>query len=392
MWSRERSNRIPRCPGLVGAVMSDQLVLPFARTAITDLPGAAQRIREDGAHGQLVAPDALPSASRFIEWVAEMSAEHAVEAWAAIAADWARAAARGSMSPQTAAKYTQTCEQFIRHCALNGHTTLDDAAADVAEWIYSPVHSRDGGIIDASEGTLRLRRSAVQKLYEQARLLGLTEAAPTLDLPVPQGRKQSDWRPASDAEIERFRAVADTRAGTNGAVAFAVSLCGATTGEIGHLSIAEIDLDTRTLQLAGTSRTSARVVCIHDEWAYNVIANRAASLAPLPTMSTGAWARETLLIQTIRVGPGARQSSISQSIGEIIRMGRGGQSHPNTSGRLTPLSISAWAARKVFDRDGDIVETARFMGVQSLDLATQIVRFDWTTRTSPRADTGPGLF
>ncbi len=211
----ERSNRIPRCPGFVGAVMNDQLVLPFARTAITGLLSTAQRIREDAAHGQLVAPNVLPRASQIIEWVAEMSTQSAVEAWAAIATDWARAAARGGMSAQTAAKYTQTCEQFIRHGALNGHTTLDEAAADVAEWIFSPIRSRDGGIVDASEGTLRLRRSAVQKLYEQARLLGLTEAAPTLDLPVPQGRKQSDWRPASDAEIERFRAVADTRAGTN---------------------------------------------------------------------------------------------------------------------------------------------------------------------------------
>lgn len=331
----------------------------------------------------------LPQPGVIIRWLAEMPAISSVEAWAAVVSIWATEAVNGSMSEQTADKYAKATERFIRHAALKGHTTLDDAAADAEEWVCSAVRTPNGDITDAADGTMRLRRSAIRRLYDQARQLGMTDAVPAVDLFVSQGTKSDEWLPASDNAIDRLRAVADMQRGNRSTCVFALALCGASTAEIGQVTIADLDLANRSLHLPGTARTTPRTVYIHDNWALSVIAEQVGTHEPLPGIAMALWAQSTPLIRCSRTGAAAVQSSISQSLGELIRTTS--SRHPATvsARNLTPSSIAAWAAVKVFEATQDIAEVARFMGYSSLDLAAQTVRMEWRSATAPAHGNGP---
>lgn len=370
--------------------MSAPLIFPFPIAAPTDLSTLAIKAKQViDWHGTLFeAP--FPHPGVIVSWLSDMDAISSVEAWAAVVSIWANEAVNGSMSEQTADKYAKATERFIRHAALNGHTTLDDAAADVEEWVYSAVRTPSGGITDAADGTMRLRRSAIRRLYDQARQLGMTNAAPAVDLFVSQGKKSDDWLPASDTDIERLRAVADMQRGTRGACVFALALCGASTGEIGQVSVADVDQASRSLHLPGTTRTTPRTVAIHDDWALAVISEQISALEPLPGMAMVERAQSARLIKCTRSGAAAIQSSISQSLGDLIRVTLGRHRSAFTGGNLTPSSIPAWAAVKVFEASQDIAEVARFMGFSSLDLAAQTVQMDWASATAPERVTGPG--
>ena len=45
--------------------------------------------------------------------------------------------------------------------------------------------------------------------------------------------------------------------------------------------------------------------------------------------------------------------------------------------RVTVESIRAWRARRVFDCSNSIEEVARSLGTRSLDVACDVVAYDW---------------
>ena len=49
---------------------------------------------------------------------------------------------------------------------------------------------------------------------------------------------------------------------------------------------------------------------------------------------------------------------------------------------VRPLSVVAWAGRKILDDTGRIDEVARRLGVQSLDRTAKLIAFDWVGETS----------
>ncbi len=359
----------------------------FELKIASDLPTLVTMAqRANGWHGTL-AWARFPHPRVVVRWLADVEAADSSQAWATVISVWANEAAKGSMSSQTADKYAQATEHFIRHAALNGHTSLEDAVTDVEEWVYSAVRTPGGGVADAADGTIRLRLSAVRRLYEQARHLGLTDAIPAANLSVTQGKKSADWRPATDDEIDVLQAVADMHRGTRTPCVFALAMCGASTGEIGLLTEADVDVEQRLLHLPGTSRTNPRTVTIHDDWALEVIVDQLGTVAALPGLDT--IERQTSrVVPCSRRGQAAVQSSISQSLGELIRTSFPHQRAPGF--RLTPSSIPAWAGVSVFRTTQDIAEVARFMGFTSLDLAAQTVQLQWETQDAPSHPFGPG--
>lgn len=44
---------------------------------------------------------------------------------------------------------------------------------------------------------------------------------------------------------------------------------------------------------------------------------------------------------------------------------------------VTVRSVAAWAGRRVLAETGDITAVARFLGIRSLDLAAQLVAWNW---------------
>jgi len=49
---------------------------------------------------------------------------------------------------------------------------------------------------------------------------------------------------------------------------------------------------------------------------------------------------------------------------------------------VRPLSVVAWAGRKILDDTGRIDEVARRLGMQSLDRTANLIAFDWVGETS----------
>lgn len=370
-----------------------QPMLPFPFPHPTCLASAAARARETLASGMPLGT-AQPAHPRLvIGWLVEMSTISAVEAWAAATAIWNSDARAGTLSPQTADKYARETEKFIRHAALNGHGDLDAATADVIDWIHSGIRAPGGGFGAASDGTIRLRRAAVGQLYATARRLGISDATPTLDIRLASGLKSSAWRPATSAEIDALRMQADLRHGSRAAVAFALAMCGAATGEIGLITWEGVDLAGRTLDLPGTSRTIPRRVHIHDDWAADVLGAHRAAVPPLPAMPEPPRGIPARLIRCRRSGVAAIQSSVCQTLGELIRatLRHHGRASNEQAG-LTPAGIPAWAARQVFDQTRDITQVAAFLGVDSLDLAARTIRLDWQTSPTPAGIAAtPGL-
>lgn len=119
-----------------------------------------------------------------------------------VARVWQEQAAAGELSLETVALYIQIAERLLRFAAAHGVTRLDDITGTLAQdFITAPGHDRYRGVIlTPAGGTRRQRRSALESLFFEARVLGLTRAAPLLDLP-PIPRSPRTWQRRTPAVL-----------------------------------------------------------------------------------------------------------------------------------------------------------------------------------------------
>jgi hypothetical protein len=349
-----------------------------------DLSGLAQvcrRLRTGLAHARDLGSLDLPDPRALVVLVAAMDNANAEESWAAVSSVWQHEAQVGEWSPESARKYTQQALRFIRHAALNGHTTLDDAALDAEEWVFSAVR-RGNTTSDAAVATLRLRRATIRALYVTARSLGLATARPLRDLELPLPDAGAGKRPVDDDEMLLLRETADTQRGTRAPVCLALGRCGAGTIEMGQVLTPDINLEDRTLLLRGSSRIGARTVRIWNDWDFEVIEHWLATHFP----DLGTSTPTAPLLATDREHD--VQSAMSASLSALITDAR-----LNARNEITPNSVRAWSGLRVLRaNDGDLFATAAYLGYTSLDKTIALLNIASAEQRAHvfKAD-GPGL-
>ncbi|MET9080786.1 hypothetical protein ABZX77_02640 [Streptomyces sp. NPDC004237] len=296
-----------------------------------------------------------------------------------VARVWQQRAAAGELSLETVTLYTQIVERLLRFAAAQGVTRLDDITGDLALYfIQAPGHDRHQGIIlNPAAGTRRQRRSALEALFAEARALGITTAAPLVDLPpIPRSpRKRGNELSDADVQLLRFhseRGMPDTRHAALLALLLAglhsAEIAAATTDELNLLDLFEAEVWTD-----GATRTRGRC-CPLDEWGARVLWLRRAHL--LRGTETGSPRR----LVTAASSAYRSQASVCSGFGDIAR--RSGLA--TAQRRIEPKDVTRYVARRILEETGQLSEVARRLGLSSLDSAAALASLDWQ---SDEADT-----
>lgn len=289
-----------------------------------------------------------------------------------VARVWQQRAAAGELSVETVTLYTQVVERLLRFATAQGVTRIDDVTPDlVVYFIHAPGHDRHQRVIlNPAGGTRRQRRSAVEALFAEARALGLTTAAPLVDLPpIPRSpRKKGTKLSNADVQLLRFHSERGMPA-TRHAALLALLLAGLHTAEIAAattdaLSASEVEAEVWT---DGATRTLGRC-CPVDEWGARVL-----------------WMRRAHLLRGTVSGPPRRlvtaassayrsQASVCSGFGDIAR--RSGLA--TRERRVEPKDVTRYVARRILIETGQLSAVARRLGLSSLDSAAALAGLRWT--------------
>lgn len=282
--------------------------------------------------------------------LAGLSPSCAVEAVAA------RLVAEDAVSEQSFERLVELMGRFAGFVS-NGHGVVElgeTTRAMVDEFVDAPTSSGT-----APSPTVRhLRRCAVRLLFRTSRQLGLVDGDPTLDLELP-ARRPSAARALTDSEVGRCRAAAlylfeATRLPT----AWALAEAGIRTGEMAQVTVSAVDLEVGVVHAPGCRSAAARCVPI-SEWGAAQVGRR---LRALPSDPDRPLTYE---------GDGSNKSKQAASCIAITdcltRAGLG------KDPAVRPVSVTAWAGRKVFEETGRIDQVAARLGMRSLDRTARLI-------------------
>ena len=240
-----------------------------------------------------------------------------------------------------------------------GRSSLAEVSPDDARLFVEA----SGASGEPSVATMHLRRCAVRMLFGAARRIGVVDGDPTLDLVLP-AKSSLRSRPLSDDEVALCRSAAlYSLTSTRLAAAWALAEASARTAELPRLTVADVDLEGRRVWVHGSRRTEARWGVL-SEWGGLQLARHLDSRSD--------WSAEDPLIYRGRGSEASKQASSCVAIGEVLtRAGLGGEAD------VRPVSVAAWAGRRVFAESGRIDEVTRRLGMRSLDRAAQLIDLDW---------------
>ena len=177
---------------------------------------------------------------------------------------------------------------------------------------------------------------------------------PTLDLTLP-ARSSLVARPLTDDEIALGRSFSlRTLAETRQPAAWALAEATARTSELPAIRIRDVDLDTGSVWIAGSTKTDPRWGQL-SEWGVETVARRIVSVGAAP---------DAPLVYDGTGSEGSRQASACAAISETLRRA-GLAGEPD----VRPVSVAAWAGARILQRTGQIEAVARGLGVRSLDRA-----------------------
>lgn len=272
----------------------------------------------------------------------------------------------GAMSEQTLDKFALLTRRFARFAAAHDVTTLDATGVDlVAKFVAAKGRTRHGAVGPAAVATMHNRRAALRAFFRTARNLSLTLDDPTIDIAVPD-REASTVRPLHDDEAALVRLFSEHATPTRHAATTALLLAGAHTSELGYIRIGDIDATAHTAWAHGSTKHRARSLPL-DTWARRVIYQRIAHLTEM-------GARADAIICTGSEGSDAqRQARVCVTVRDVLtRAGLTG------STGVKPSSLTAHAARQVFEHTGRIEAAAQLTGSSSLDGTAALIGYRWT--------------
>jgi integrase/recombinase XerC len=266
-----------------------------------------------------------------------------------------------ALSDQSERRLLNVIGRFLRYVDCAGIDCLGDVSPDLAREFLLARSGRTN--VAPSVATSHLRRSAVRLLFRVLRQLSLVDHDPTLDLALPP-RSSLRARPLTDDEIALGRSfslhsVVETRR----PAAWALAEASARTSEIPGVCIRDLDWDNGRVWLAGGAKVEPRWAPF-SMWGARALERRLETVGSDP---------DTPLVYEGRGSLESRQASACDAISETLRRA-GLADEPD----VRPLSVTAWAGRKVLDESGRIDAVARALGMRSLDRAATLIGFDWT--------------
>ena len=263
---------------------------------------------------------------------------------------------------RTLKKLTRNVVWLFGFLALCGVVRWCEVTADLTlRWCWAGVQGPDGTWREASVSTARNRQWVAQTVFAIAAELGAqidphTAAGPKIERKPPVARAG----PVTASEFRRIRGNADPGGSpSRRSVAVALFSSGASAIEAGDVRRQDIDLEARTVKLAGP----AARVCTLDEWSAGTIDRY---LRAHPDTAPD----ERLCVADTTPREFAAQA-ISTQLCSVINQA-GFADRPDISGR----SIRLTAAHRVLERDG-IEAAARFLGSPSLDNTAEALGYDW---------------
>jgi len=272
----------------------------------------------------------------------------------------ARLADSGTLSDQSLPRIAELIERF---CAFSERAFDVAALAEVTPvqaeaFVHAPMPAGE-----ASVATMHLRRSALRLLFRLARELDLADSDPTIDLTLP-ARSSKRIRPLTDDEVAMCRSASlQSLTSTRPAAVWALAESSCRSGELGHIRIADVDLDAGRVWLHGSPRTDARWAPLQD-WGATRLERRLRVIGDDPD--------RLIVYDGERGSDYHRQAASCGAISETLRRaGIGGE--PD----IRPASVAAWAGRQVLAATGRIDEAARRLGIRSLDRTATLIGFDW---------------
>lgn len=297
----------------------------------------------------------------------------------AVLASWQDLVARGEMSEQTLSRFSQLLHRFITFGVARGAPLVIDVTPEIAGmFVDAHGRTRHGRTAPASLSTRHLRRSVLRMCFTTARRLSLADTDPTRDLDLPP-RVTGQTRPLDEAEAVELRLAAETTdRPTRHAAAAALALAGGFSGEIGHITGADLDLPGARVWIHGSTKTRPRW-CPLDAWATQTLAARADHLAA--TAPPGHAPGRLPLAVSPRNGTDEQiQARVCVALRDLLRrIGLGADM------TVRPASITACAGWETYLRTGRIEAAARHLGMTSLDSTAALIGHDW--RTQPDDDT-----
>ena len=273
-----------------------------------------------------------------------------------------RLSALGVLSQQSLPRVVELVSRFCVFCEQGvGVCSLREVSASRAEaFIHAPTATGE-----PAPATIHLRRSTLRLLFRTARELGLASSDPTIDLVLPPRSLRSS-RPLSDDEVGLCRAASlHTLTSTRLPAAWGLAESSARSGELGHIRIADVDLDGGRVWLHGSSRTRPRWVPL-SEWGATQLKRRLRAIGNDP--------ERPVVYNSDRGSDYHRQAASCVAITNTLR--RAGLIDEADIG---PLSVFGWAGRQVMAETGRIDEVAHRLGVRSLDRAAALIGWDWQT-------------
>jgi integrase/recombinase XerC len=273
----------------------------------------------------------------------------------------------GALSDQSMRRLVEVMGRFLAFVERgHGSVPLTDVSQEhVGAFVLAPVSTIDS-FREPSVATAHLRRSGVRLLFRVLRTVGVVEGDPTLDLVLPP-RSSLVARPLTDDEIVVCRSFAlRTLTETRQPAAWALAEATARTSEIPCIRMRDLDLGARRVWIHGGAKTEPRFGCL-SAWGVQQLDRRVRDLGEV-----GAEPDEPLVYRAAGSAASA-QASAARAIRETLtRAGLGRESD------VRPVSVAAWAGRRVLQDTGRVEAVARRLGVRSLDGAAQIIGWDWT--------------
>lgn len=265
---------------------------------------------------------------------------------------------------QAMARMLAEIGRFTQNLTAKGANRLSEVSEQhCRDFIEQAVTTTTGGWAAPSASTMHVRRTAIRLLFGSARQIYLTDRDPTLDIKLPT-RASRRARALTNEEEALGRIWSQlTLTDTRHPAAWALGQASATSSELAVATVGDLDLPRQRVWLHGNPRNRELRWGPLTEWGVHQLEKHLQQIGTDPTTPMVTKARKTR---------NAAQASSTMAVSDVLK--RSGLSNEKD---VRALSLAAWAGRRVFEETGRIDAAAHAMGVRNLDIAAQMIGWDW---------------
>lgn len=286
------------------------------------------------------------------------------EARVSVVAEWCDTQ---RLRPQSIEKFDGLLGRFVAFARAFRVVALAEVDAGLVDrFIRARGRNRRGQVSDAAVATMQVRRAVLRAFYRTARELQLTWDDPARDVVLPQ-RLTSSPPPLSpeEADLVWMHAWSGSR-DTRHASTIALMLSGAHSGEVGHITAADLNAGAGTVHVHGSGKYRERELSVRTAHMTALLARRDLLSARHREMPL-----DSLVLATGASGSDAhRQARVCVTASEVLRWA-------GLNDGLRPASISAFAACEAFATSRQIEDAANVLGLSSLDAAARAIGWEW---------------